>query len=123
MSPQAQPMNILERHMGVVQVSNPSGIRPVEFKVVILPKAVEEKIGSIIVPVEKQERDKYATMEGVIVAVSERSFSEADIWGSNPPKAGDRVLFAKFAGLRRQGKDGKDYLVCNDKDVVAVLEG
>jgi chaperonin GroES len=103
--------------------ANPSGIRPVEYKVVVYPKPVEEVTkGGIIVPVEKVVRDEFATQEATIVAVADSAFSEADIWGSNPPKVGDVVLFAKYAGLLRKGKDGKDYRVLNDKDICAVLD-
>ncbi len=103
--------------------ANPSGIRPVEFKLVVLPKQVEEVTkGGIIVPPTKVDTDKYATQEATIVAIADKAFSEADIWGSNPPKVGDVVLFAKYAGLLRKGADGKDYRVLNDKDVCAVLE-
>lgn len=102
---------------------NPSGIRPVEFKVVVYPKPVEEVTkGGIIMPVEKLTRDEHATQEATIVAIAEKAFSEADIWGGNPPKVGDVVLFAKYAGLLRKGKDGKDYRVLNDKDCCAILE-
>lgn len=101
---------------------NLSGIRPVEFKVVVYPKPVEEVTkGGIIRPATTVDTDKYATQEATIVAMAEAAFSE-DFWGSDRPKVGDVVLFAKYAGLLRKGKDGKDYRVLNDKDVCAVLE-
>lgn len=106
-----------------MEIDNPSGIRPVEFKVVVYPKPVQEvTAGGIHLPPVKVDTDKYATQEATIVAIADKAFSEADIWGSNPPKVGDVVLFAKYAGLLRKGKDDKDYRVLNDKDVCAVLE-
>lgn len=102
--------------------ANPSGIWPMEYKVVVRPKEVAAKIGSIHIPETTQERDRYATQEGTIVAIAEKAFSEPDIWGSNLPKIGSDVLFSKYAGLLRKGKDGKDYRVLVDKDIAAILE-
>ena len=105
---------------------NPTGIYPTEYKVLIEPKEVETKIGSIIVPVSEQEKQKWAMTEGRLIAVSPLSFTYAkgDEWkdaGATPPKPGDRVIFAKYAGNHVKGKDGKEYVLANDKDVMAVL--
>lgn len=108
--------------------ANPSGISPTEYKVLIAPKAAADKIGSIIVPDQTKDAEKYATMEGVVIATSPLAFSYArpDEWeavGAVPPKPGDRVLFAKYAGVLLKGpRDGKDYRLVNDKDVVATIE-
>ena len=105
--------------------ANPTGITPTEFKVLILPDPVEEVTkGGIIVPTSKAEADKYATIEGRIVAVSHLAFTyaTAEEWGDNKPKPGDRVIFAKYAGVRHKAKDGQEYLLVNDKDVCAVVE-
>jgi co-chaperonin GroES (HSP10) len=109
-------------------MTNPSGIKPTEFKVLIAPKEVAEKIGSLYLPEETKDKEKYATMEGTIVAVSPLAFSyaSADEWaaaGAEKPKPGDPVIFAKYAGVRiKSKKDGKDYLLVNDKDVAAGFE-
>lgn len=107
-------------------MTNQSGILPTEFKVLILAKEVAEKIGSIHIPDVSKDKEKYATTEGRIVAVSHIAFTyatEAE-WDGHKPKAGDRVLYAKFAGgnFRPKGKDGTEYVLVNDKDIVAVLE-
>lgn len=102
---------------------NPSGIHPTEYRVLIRPVTVEEKsAGGIILPEEKRERDQYAVQEGELVAVSPLAFSYAD-WpaGAQPPQIGDRVIFAKYAGSNRKGRDGVEYRVVNDRDIVAVL--
>lgn len=106
-------------------MTNTTGINPTEFKVLIAPKAVEEKIGSIILPSSHTEAEKYASMEGVIVDVSHLAFSYAtpDEWDGKKPKAGQRVIYAKYAGVRVKGQDGAEYLLVNDKDVVATVEG
>ena len=102
-----------------------SGINPTEFKVLILPKPVEEKTaGGIIIPVDKAEKEKYATMEGRIVAISHLAFTYAtpEEWADKKPKPGDAVLYAKYAGVRHKGRDGQEYLLVNDKDIVATIE-
>lgn len=105
---------------------NASGIRPTEFKVLILPDPVSDKFegSSLLKPAESQEKEKYATTDGTIVAVSHLAFNYAsdEEWDGLKPKAGDRVAFAKYAGARRKGRDGKDYLLINDKDVVCIIE-
>lgn len=104
-------------------MQNSSGIFPTEYKVLIAPKVVEERTkGGIIIPDESKDREQFAQMEGTLVACSPLAFTYDDWKGAKPPKPGDRVLFAKFAGAKVTGKDGKEYRLTNDKDVAAVLE-
>lgn len=106
-------------------MTNTTGINPTEFKVLIAPKPVEEKRGSIIMPPSTQESEKYASVEGMIVDVSHLAFSYAtpEEWDGKKPKAGQRVIYAKYAGVRVKGQDGAEYLLVNDKDIVATVEG
>lgn len=112
----------------VAPITNPSGILPTEFKVLIDPIPVEKKtIGGIIIPETTQESEKFAQIKGRIVAVSPLAFSYAskEEWvaaGAEKPKPGDLVLYAKYAGVRTKGKDGKEYVLANDKDVVALID-
>lgn len=91
----------------------------------VQPVKVEEKTkGGIILPDEHKDREQFAQMEGVLVAISPLAFTYADAkdWGeAEKPKPGDRVMFAKFAGAAIKGRDGADYRIINDKDVSAVL--
>lgn len=103
--------------------ANPSGILPTEFKCLILPTEVGDKIGNIFIPDEHKDRTQFAQMEGTLVALAPLAFTY-DKWEGvedQKPKVGDKVLFAKFAGFAHKGKDGKTYRVVNDKDVSAVL--
>src|SRR3990167_2669864 len=103
---------------------HPSGIIPTEFKVLLLPDTVEERTaGGIIKPAERVERDQYAAMDGVIIAASPLAFTyENRPQGARKPQVGDRVIFAKYSGAKVTGKDGVDYRLVTDKDVMAVLE-
>jgi co-chaperonin GroES (HSP10) len=105
---------------------NKSGIRPVEYKVLIRPDEekgfVELKGGhKLWKPDETKERDQHAAMEGVLVEASPLAFSY-DEWPEDSPRpqAGDRVIFARYAGINTRGADGRDYRLMNDKDIVAV---
>ena len=104
---------------------NTSGISPTEFSVLIEPKAVETKTaGGILIPDETKERKGYAEMEGRIVASSPLAFTyvtEAE-WDGHKPKPGDKVLVAKYAGVRVKGRDGKEYALVKDKDICATIE-
>lgn len=105
-------------------MTNPTGIMPTEFKVLILPKEVESiSKGGIILPSQAVDAEKSATIEGEIVAVSHLAFTyaTAEEWGDKKPKPGQRVIFAKYAGVRHTAKDGQEYLLVNDKDVVAII--
>lgn len=103
---------------------NLSGIRPVEFKVLIKPDEVEEKTaGGIIIPDETKDREQHAQMAGTLIEVSPLAFTyEAWPEGSGPPEPGNRVLFAKYAGFSRTGKDGVEYRVVSDKDITCILD-
>lgn len=103
---------------------NLSGIRPTEFKVLILPDEVSDKIGAVYIPDEHKDRSQFAQQKGRLVALAPLAFSY-DKWDGaedQKPKPGDRVLFAKFAGFEYEGKDGKKYRVVNDKDVSAIFD-
>lgn len=101
---------------------NDSGLKPMEYNVVVKPDAVEEVTpGGIILPVTQTDRDKLAVEEGMLVAVSPHAFSYAEWDGAKPPQVGERVVFARYAGaLHKRGE--QDYRIIKDKDIIAVVE-
>ena len=104
-------------------MADTSGIRPVEFNVLVMQEPVEAKTrGGLMKPDDLIEREKFAQTRGVIVAVSPMAFN-ADVWppGMDPPGPGARVAFARHAGTFIDGMDGKEYRVVKDKDIVAVI--
>jgi chaperonin GroES len=106
-------------------IDNPSGIRPTEFKVLVKPQEIETVTkGGIILPMGEAEKLQNAATEGVIVAVSGLAFTY-EKWpegGDGPPKVGDRIVYSKYSGMKKKGKDGVEYILMNDKDIAAVLE-
>ena len=106
-------------------VANPSGIHPTEFCVLFLPDPVEEKTaGGIILTDEFKDREGFRTVNGRLVAVSPLAFSY-ETWpeGARIPRAGDRCIVSRHAGLMVKGKDGVDYRLLKDKEVLALLDG
>jgi len=102
---------------------NESGLQPMEYNVVIRMDPVEERTASgLYIPQTKVERDELSTDEGTLIAVSPHAFSYAE-WpqGAEPPKVGDRVMFAQYAG-RLWERDGTKFRIIKDKDIVAVVE-
>lgn len=104
---------------------NPSGITPLEFKVLVRPNTQEagvyknEKTGfQLIKPVDVAERDEHAAMEGELVAVSSTAFTyETNVF---VPSLGSTVIFARYSGITIKGRDGVEYRLMNDKDIAAV---
>lgn len=103
-------------------ITNAVGIRPVEFNVLVRQAKVEDVTkGGIIIPDVAQDRLQAAAVEGEIIAVSPLAFTYEDWPDEMKPKIGDRVFFAKYAGMKVKGKDGEDYLILKDKDICSVI--
>jgi chaperonin GroES len=101
---------------------NPSGIVPVDHRVLVKPDPVEEKTkGGIIIADVTKEKQKYAGTKATLVAAGSNAFAD---WGPEAakPKPGDRVHFAQFTGAWIEGEDGASYIVMNDEDLTAIVE-
>jgi co-chaperonin GroES (HSP10) len=99
---------------------NPSGLTPLDLRVIIAPDPVQERVGSILLPDAEVERKKWAQTKGTLIAVGENAFRE---WGDvTKPQPGARIVFAQYAGKTHEGRDGRKYTVANDEDVLAILE-
>lgn len=101
-------------------MDNNSGIIPKGHRILVLPEAVEEVSagGIIMATATQQQREQMGQTDGVVIAIGATAFSDL---GEPWCKVGDRVIFAKYAGLMRKGKDEKEYRIINDLDVVGLL--
>lgn len=101
-------------------MENSSGIYPKGHRVLIRAEEVEEKTqGGILLPGEITKREQLAEIRGRVVAIGSTAYSDQ----AEPfCKVGDRVIFAKYSGIIYDGKDGVEYRVINDLDVVAKLD-
>ena len=100
-------------------MENTSGLVPVDLRILVKPDEPKRKIGNIYVPDSAVDKAKYAGTRAVLVAAGSNAFGD---WGeqAEKPKPGDHILFAQYTGAREKGADGEDYIVMNDKDVLAI---
>lgn len=101
---------------------NTSGLVPVDLRILVKPDVEDEvTAGGIIKPASVRDKAKYAGTKATFIQAGENAFTE---WGSEArkPQPGDRILYAQYSGAREIGSDGADYVIMNDKDVMAVFE-
>src|SRR4030042_5394959 len=99
---------------------NESGIYPKGHKILIRVDKIEETTThGIILHSETTRKEQLAENRGTVIALGSTAYyDETEAWCTEQ----DRVLFAKYAGLLYQGKDGLEYRVINDRDIVAVVD-
>lgn len=106
-------------------VKNTSGITPLDLRVLVKPDSAEKvTAGGIIIPDQTADQKKFAMQKGTLVAVGENAWEEAASRSPSfaKPAAGDRVLIAKYGGVRVEGLDKAEYILMNDEDVIGRLE-
>ena len=102
-------------------MNNVSGINPVGWRILVKPKEVKEvSEGGIILTTQvNKEREQMANTTGVVIAMGNECYAdESAPWCTE----GDKIIFAKYAGLLYRGKDGLEYRLINDKDVTGTLD-
>jgi len=102
-------------------MSNESGINPCGWRVLIKPQEINEvSKGGIILTTEiTKEREQMGNTTGIVIAMGTQCYAdEPEPWC----QLGDKVIFAKYAGLVYLGKDGNQYRMINDKDVTGTLD-
>lgn len=102
---------------------NNSGIRPVEFRVLIKPDPVEEvTAGGVWKPEKAHEMEQWAQVKGTLVAMGSRAFEDFSEDEREILIPGARVYYRKYEGIVIEGADGEEYRLCNDKDIGGVVE-
>lgn len=107
---------------------NTSGIHPLTRRVLVLRDAVEERTkGGIILPDSEVDKQKWATVNGTLIAAGPLAWAEdrhdAVLYGvaHGIPEPGARIKVGKYTGDNHEGADGKLYTIMNDVDVVASI--
>jgi len=93
-------------------------VRPLHDRVLV--KRVEEKEvvkGGIIIPDTAKEKP----MEGEVVAVGPGKVQDDGKRSVLDVKAGDRILFGKYAGTEIK-IDDEDFVIMREEEILAVLE-
>ena len=78
----------------------------------------EQQIGGIIIPDSAKEKPQ----QGTIIAAGNGKANGNGKRVRLDVKAGDRILFAKYAGQEIK-IDGREYFIMKEDDVLAVIEG
>ena len=99
--------------------ANATKLRPLGDRVVIEPTPREEMTKSgIVLPDTAKEKPQ----EGTIVAVGPGKTLDDGKRETMDVKAGDKVLYAKYAGTEFK-IDGEELLIVSQKDILAIVEG
>jgi chaperonin GroES len=93
-------------------------VRPLYDRILIKRLDEEEKTaGGLFIPDSAKEKPQ----EGLVVAVGNGKIQEDGSLRKLELKAGDKILFSKYAGNDIK-IDGTEHLILREDDVLAVLE-
>ncbi len=92
-------------------------LRPLEDRVVIEPKAAEEKTaGGIVLPDAAQEKPQ----RGTVIAVGPGRLLDSGERGQLSVGKGDEVIYGRYAGSEVE-VNGKDYKIMRESDILAKI--
>jgi chaperonin GroES len=92
-------------------------LRPLGDRVVIQPSAREEMTKSgIVLPDTAKEKPQ----EGTVIAVGPGKILDDGKREAIDVKAGDKVLYAKYAGTEFK-VEGDEFLIVSQKDILAIV--
>ena len=93
-------------------------IRPLADKVIVERIEAESKTaGGIVLPETAKEKPQ----RGKVINVGEGKLLEDGSKSNMQVKKGDEVLFTSYAGTEVK-LDGKEYLIMEESDIMAVIE-
>jgi chaperonin GroES len=93
-------------------------IRPLHDRILVKRLDGEEKtVGGIIIPDNAKEKP----MEGKVVAVGNGKLLEDGTVRKLEVKAGDRILFSKYAGSEVK-MDGAEHLILREDDILGIID-
>lgn len=93
-------------------------VRPLHDRVIVRRlDEVEKSAGGIIIPDTAKEKP----VEGEVIAVGKGKILENGDVRPLDVKAGDRVIFSKYAGTEIK-LDGKEFLMMREDDILGVIE-
>jgi chaperonin GroES len=93
-------------------------VKPLNDRVLVLRTGEEEKTaGGIIIPDTAKEKPQ----EGKVIAVGSGKVNDKGERINLDVKAGDKVLFGKYAGNEIR-IDGVEHLIMREDDILAIIE-
>jgi chaperonin GroES len=93
-------------------------LKPLHDRIVVQRVEEEAKTaGGIIIPDTAKEKPQ----EGKVIAVGQGKLTDSGTRAPLTVKAGDRILFSKYAGTEVK-IDGVEHLIMREDDVLAIVE-
>jgi chaperonin GroES len=93
-------------------------IKPLQDRIIVKRIEEEEKTkGGIIIPDSAKEKP----IEGQVIAVGPGKVNDNGTRVAPEVKAGDRVLFGKYAGTEVK-IDGVEHLIMREDDILGIIE-
>lgn len=94
-------------------------LQPLGDRVIVKPLEAEEKTkGGIVLPDTAKEKPQ----EGEVVAVGKGKKLDNGSVQIIDVKVGDRILYGKYSGSEISTKDGHEYLIMREEDILAVVK-
>ena len=94
-------------------------VQPLGDRVVVKPLEAESKTkGGILIPDTAKEKPQ----EGKIMAVGKGKYSDSGSLQPLEVKAGDKVLYGKYSGSEITTKDGEEFLIMREEDILAIIK-
>ncbi|MEW5895235.1 MAG: co-chaperone GroES [Candidatus Omnitrophota bacterium] len=94
-------------------------LKPLADRVIVKPlEAQEVTKGGIVLPDTAKEKPQ----EGEVVAVGDGKVMDNGQKVGLTVKAGDCVLYGKYSGTEVTTKEGEEYLIMREDDILAILK-
>ena len=94
-------------------------LQPLADRVIVKPLDAEEKTkGGIVLPDTAKEKPQ----EGEIMAVGKGKRLDDGGVQKLEVKIGDRILYGKYSGTEILAKDGDEYLIMKEEDILAIAK-
>ena len=102
---------------------NDTGIRPTDYNCVVRLDTLkdedgDQKIGNIIIPSERSDRDQMAYTRATLLEAGGNAFND---WNGCIPIPGDKIMVSKYAGITREADPTDLIRVLKDKEILAIL--
>jgi len=94
-------------------------LTPLADRIIVKPLEAEEKTkGGIILPDTAKEKPQ----EGKVVAAGKGKILDNGSVQAMEVKVGDTVLYGKYSGSEITTKEGEQFLIMKEEDVLAVIK-
>ena len=94
-------------------------IQPLADRIVIKQLEAENKTkGGIVLPDTAKEKPQ----EGEVIAVGKGKILESGQLQALEVKVGDKILYGKYSGSEITTKEGEEYIILKEEDILAIIK-